>query len=320
MGKAHTNHMKRVGFEFAAACDLDAARMEQAERDFPGIRTYTDPEEMLRRPDLDLITVITPHHTQAELAEKVLRSGKHCILEKPMCIHAKDADNLVKLAREKGLMLSVFHNRRWDGWLLTVKDLIRQGKIGEIFHVEMFMGGYAAPKNWWREDKKISGGAFYDWGAHYIDYLFQLVPGRVRSVRGYIHNKVWHQKTNEGQIDSTILFESGAVAQIQISSIARAGKARFRILGTKGAVEVANPGEGVLYLYTDIDGKNEKSAVELLKDQHGRYYDNIADHLLRGSKLIVKPEEARRIIAVIETTERSALEGTELRPPFEEED
>ncbi|CAG7643807.1 Gfo/Idh/MocA family protein [Paenibacillus allorhizosphaerae] len=319
MGKSHGNHMKRVGFEFSAACDLDPARMEQAAQDFPGLRTYTDVQDLLAQPDIDLVTVITPHNTHAALAEQVLLNGKHCILEKPMCIHADDADKLVKLAKEKGLMLSVFHNRRWDGWYLTVKDLMEKGVIGDIFHVEMFMGGYSAPKEWWRENKEISGGAFYDWGAHYIDYLLGIVPGKIRSVRGTIHNRVWHQKTNEDQVDSMIFFENGAIAHVEISSIARVGKARFRILGTKGAVEVINTKDGKLNLYTDADGQNQLSEVEFLKDRQSAYYDNIADYLLRGAELIVKPEEARRIIAVIETTERSAKEAKELPVPYENE-
>lgn len=319
MGKAHANYMRQVGFEFAAACDLDPARVAQAKEDFEGIRTYTSVEELLAQPDIGLVTIITPHNTHAPLAEQVLLSGKHCILEKPMCIHASDADRLVKLARERGLMLSVFHNRRWDGWYLTVMQLIGEGKLGDIFHVELYKGGYYAPRNWWREDKAISGGAFYDWGAHYVDYLLGIVPGKIRSVRGYIHNRVWHEKTNEDQIDSTILFENGAVAQIQLSSIARAGKAHFRILGTKGAVEILDPWSGPLHFYSDQDGENKLIQMGLLNDQQHLYYANIADHLMRGAELIVKPEEARRIIAVIETTERSAAENRELPLPFENE-
>lgn len=317
MGKSHGNQMNRVGFEFVAACDLDRSRMDEAARDFPGLRTYTSVDELLEQSDINLVTVITPHNTHAELADRVLSSGKHCILEKPMCIHAREADDLVKLAEEKGLMLSVYHNRRWDGWYLTVRDWIAEGVLGDIFHVELFSGGYGAPKGWWRDDKRISGGAIYDWGAHYIDYLLGIVPGKIRSVRGFVHNRVWHQKSNEDQIDSTILFESGAVAHMQISSIARAGKARFRILGTKGAVEVYNTDE--LHLYADRDGNNEKSVVPAQPSRHHAYYDNIADHLLRGRPLFVKPEEARRVIAVLETTELSAAEGRELKPAYEDE-
>lgn len=315
MGKTHGENMNRVGITFTAACDLDETRMEQARKDFPGLRTYTDVKDLLKQEDIDLVTVITPHNTHAELAEQVIRSGKHCILEKPMCIHADDAEKLVQLAKEKGVMLSVYHNRRWDGWYLTVKELMEQGKLGEIFHVEMFMGGYNPPKNWWRDNKEISGGAFYDWGAHYIDYLLGLIPGKIKSVRGFIHNLVWHEKTNEDHMNSIIQFENGAVANIEISSIARAGKAKFRILGTKGAVEIVG---NAIRFYHDVDGKNTMEEIKAKPHQRDIYYDNIADHVMNGAELLVKPEEARRVIAVIETTEKSAQQGRELSVPYED--
>ncbi len=316
MGKHHAEQMKAVGIEFVAACDLDPVRVEQAAKDFPGIRVFTKVEDLLAEPDIDLVTVITPHNTHAPLAMKVLESNKHCILEKPMCIHAADADVLVRKAKEKRLMLSVYHNRRWDGWYLTLQDLIKRDILGDIFHVEMYMGGYHKPGTWWRSDKKISGGALYDWGAHYIDWLLGFMPGKIQSVRGFIQNRVWHETSNEDHIDSIIEFENGAVAFLQQSSIARLGKAPRRILGTKGAV--IDDWDGHLTLQTEVNGLQIETKVPYLKDNHIAYYQNIADHLTNGTGLIVKPEQARRTIAVIETTEKSAAEGRELPVPFED--
>jgi predicted dehydrogenase len=236
-----------------------------------------------------------------------------------MCIHAEDADKLVQIARSKGLMLSVYHNRRWDGWYLTLKDLMDKGMIGDIFHVEMFSGGYSEPGNWWRSNKEISGGVFYDWGAHYIDYLLGVVPGKVNSVKGFIQNRVWHEVSNEDHIDSIISFENGAMAHIQISTIAHAGKATFRILGTKGAVIDENMWDGELRLMTEINGVKVDTKIKCQQDKQEMYYQNIADHLMNGAELIVKPEEARRTIAIIETTEKSALAGKELPVPYENE-
>ena len=317
MGRHHAQNMRAAGMELAAACDLDAARMEQAANDFPGIRTFTRVEDLLAQPDVDLVTVITPHNTHASLAMQVLESGKHCILEKPMCIRAGDADALVRKAAEAGRMLSVYHNRRWDGWYLTLKDLIARGILGDIFHVEMYIGGYNHPGSWWRARKEISGGAYYDWGAHYIDYLFGIMPGRIKSVRGFVQNRVWSDVSNEDQIQSIIEFESGAVADVQVSSIARLGKANRRILGTKGAV--VDFWDGHLTLQTEVNGVQVESKVPCQKDNWLAYHQNVADHLLHGADLAVKPEQARRTIAVIETTEKSALAGRELPVPYEDD-
>ncbi|WP_127587766.1 Gfo/Idh/MocA family protein [Paenibacillus koleovorans] len=312
MGKLHAQQMLAAGMSFVAACDLDPARMQQAQEDFPDIRTYTSVEELLAQPDIDLVTVITPHHTHADLASLVLASGKNCILEKPMCIRAEDAYALTEQAKQAGRMLSVFHNRRWDGWYLTLQDVIERGLLGDIFHVEMFMGGHRHPGYWWRSDKLVSGGAFYDWGAHYLDWLLGFVPGSVTSVRGHVHNRVWHDVTNEDQVDSTILFASGAVAHVQISAIARAGKPKVRILGTKGAVVDAELFDGHFILHTEAGGLPVETKLTTAKENHAAYYRNIFEHLTNGAELIVKPEQAARTIAIIEATERSAEEGREL--------
>jgi len=318
MGKQHAEQMMANGIAFAAACDLDAGRAAQAKADFPDIDTYTNPDDLLARSDIDLITVITPHNTHAELGLRILESGKHCILEKPMCIEAADGYKMTMLAREKGKMLSVYHNRRWDGWYLTLKDLIAKGIIGDVFHIELAFGGYGKPNDWWRSVKSISGGALYDWGAHLIDYALGVVPGGIRSVRGVVQNLVWHEYTNEDHVDSTIYMDNGATINVQISSIAHAGKPHVRLLGTKGGIVDANIFDGELTLYTDLSGVKVETKVPTRGSEGELYYANIADHLYRGAPLIVTPEQSLRNIAVIETTEKSAAEGKELPVPYEE--
>jgi scyllo-inositol 2-dehydrogenase (NADP+) len=318
MGKQHAQHMIENGFLFAAACDLDPKRAEQAKQDFPEITVFTNPDELLAREDIDLVTVITPHNTHADLGKRILQAGKHCILEKPMCIRAEDGYEMVTIAREKGKMLSVYHNRRWDGWYLTLKDLIAKGIIGDIFHIEMAFGGYGSPGHWWRSSKEISGGALYDWGAHLIDYSLGVLPGKIKSVRGVVHNLVWHEFTNEDHVDSTIYMENGATVNVQISSIAHAGKPHIRILGTKGGIIDTNIFDGEITLFTELNGVKLESKVKTEKNQGELYYANVADHLYRGAELAVKPEQAMRNIAVIETTEKSAAEGKELLVPYED--
>jgi len=137
-------------------------------------------------------------------------------------------------------------------------------------------------------------------------------------VRGVVHNRVWHQYTNEDHVDSTVYMENGATINVQISSIAHAGKPHVRLLGTKGGIADGNIFDGELTLYTDLSGVKVESKVATQKDQGASYYANVADHLYRGAALLVTPEQSLRNIAVIETTERSAAEGRELPVPYEE--
>ncbi|WP_042167578.1 Gfo/Idh/MocA family protein [Paenibacillus gorillae] len=315
IAKMHADHMLQNGMEFIAVCEMNEERLNQALQDFPGIRGYATVEELLAQPDIDLVTVITPHNSHYSLGMQVLESGKHCVLEKPMSITAEEGDALVRKAKEKDVMLSVFHNRRWDSWYLTAKQLIAEGRLGDIFAVELYTGGHGHPGHWWRADKSISGGVAYDWGAHYIDWLLGLVPSRMTTVRGFTHKLKWHDVTNEDHMDIFIGFENGTSASLSVSSLAYAPKPNRRILGTKGAI-ISNGDEEVI-LYEDVDGKRVETKVASIPSSWISYYRNITAHLTQGEELVVKPEESRRIIAVLDTAGRSAAEGKELPVPFE---
>lgn len=165
MGKAHAQWMNDTGRMITvAACDIDPARMQAAKIDFPNIQTYTDIDEMLAKSDAELVVIVTPHNTHAPLGLKAIEAGKHVVLEKPMCITTEEATKMIEAAKRKGTTLTTFHNRRHDGDFMMIKEIIEKGLIGEVFHIEAFIGGYSKPGSWWRSDKEISGGCMYDWG------------------------------------------------------------------------------------------------------------------------------------------------------------
>jgi predicted dehydrogenase len=315
MGKAHSNWINAVpGMQVTAVCDLDPERTAVAKQDFPEIETYNDVAVMLEKAPIDLCVLITPHNTHAPLAVQCLKAGKHVITEKPMCLTTSEATNMIDEARAAGKMLSVFHNRRWDGDYMAIQDVVDKGIIGEVFHVEMYGGGYGHPGKWWRADKAISGGAFYDWGAHYLYWLLRIIPDPLQSVTGFYHKRVWHDVTNEDQVEAAILFKTGKVANVQMSSIAMAGKPRWRILGTKGAI--VDHGGGSFKVYTDVQGLKAEAEVKYRPGQWEKYYENIGDHLLRGGQLEITPESARRVIEIIDYAEVSARSGQTERLPY----
>ncbi|RAP78418.1 Gfo/Idh/MocA family protein [Paenibacillus montanisoli] len=329
MGKHHAYLMTEAGIDFVAVCEPDPSRREQAKIDYPQIRTYASVDELLAQPDINLVVVVTPHNTHADLIRQVLESGKNCVVDKPFVIHASDAWALIDLAKQKGVMLSIHHNRRWDAWYVTAQHIIQQGLLGDIFSAECDFSGFGHPGTTWRSFKEASGGAFYDWGAHYMDWMLGIIPGKMKSIRGYAQKRMWHDYSNEDHLDVMIQFESGAVVHAQSSNIAYAPKHSFRILGTKGAI-VCTKGEGpeeerIIRLYSEIDGVLVETQVPFLypygekaRDANWRkFYDNILDHLTNGAELIVKPEQVARVIAVLETATKSAEEGLELPVPFE---
>src|SRR5262249_52947786 len=155
------------GLETALICDRSAARLEAAGKAFPGVRRTADSNDLLMDDKVDAVVVGTPPNTHAALTRQMLEAGKHVIVEKPFCLTTEEADALIRIAGERGLALTVYQNRRWDSDFLAIRQVIREGTIGEVFHVETFVGGFAHPCDFWHSHEPISGGVFYDWGSHY---------------------------------------------------------------------------------------------------------------------------------------------------------
>lgn len=314
MGKVHFDQAINAGIKPAAVCDLDKARTEQAKADYPDIETFNNVEDFLTKAPVDLVTVITPHNTHADLCIQAAKAGKHVITEKPMCITADEATRMIDASKAAGKMLSIYHNRRWDGDFMAIRKTIESGAIGDIFSLEAYMGGYGHPGKWWRAQKDISGGNFYDWGAHVIDWALHFIPKKIVDVTGIYQKRVWMDVTNEDHTQAIIRFEDNVWANIEMSNISKVGKPRYRILGTKGGIE--DRWDGHFTLFNEVNGLRSESKVSYLEGDWAAYYVNVAEHLAEGKALVVTPESGRRIISVIETAEKSAKEGKALVPPF----
>lgn len=112
------------------------SKKEQVTQDLPGSEAVSSIEEIAGDPAIDLVIVTTPSGLHFEMAKECLLAGKHVVLEKPMTATAEEAEELIAAAKEKGVLLSVYHNRRWDNDFLTIKQLIKEGRLGEVntFH------------------------------------------------------------------------------------------------------------------------------------------------------------------------------------------
>ncbi len=118
--------------ELAAVASSDAAKVHA---DWPGIAVCATPADLIGRDDIDIVVIATPNDTHAPLARAALRAGRHVVVDKPFTVALDDARELVELARAQRRVLSVFHNRRWDGDFLTLRQLIADGALGRV--VEM---------------------------------------------------------------------------------------------------------------------------------------------------------------------------------------
>jgi len=326
-GWMHAVWIKGVeDLELAAICDRDPVCIEKARNDFPDVDIHTDMQEMLGRDDIDMVSVVTHHNTHAPIVIECLKAGKHTIVEKPMCINTREATDMIEAAKKAKRTLAVYHNRRHDGNVRAIKEVIDQGLIGDVFHIELSACGYGRPSGWWRSEKGVSGGALYDWGAHGIDWILSMVPGKIRQVTGFFQKRVWMDVSNEDQTKAIILFDNGITAEIMQSSIAYVGKPLWYILGTKGGIvdtgrdaikgyikELIGPPGGSFKMFSS-EGEREISYKE---SDWVTYYVDMANHLLRGAPVPVSGEDGRRVITVLETAEKSARSGHSENVPYD---
>lgn len=313
--------------ELVAISDKDPICLEKAKHDFPGIDFYLDMYEMIARDDIDLISIVTHHNTHAKIAIECLKAGKHTVVEKPMCISIKEADAMIEASEKAGKTLAVFHNRRHDGNVRAIKEVIDQGQIGDVFYIELSSMGYGHSPGIWRSNKEISGGVLYDWGSHAIDWALYILSGKkMLQVSGFFHKLVWHDISNEDQAKAIILFDDGTVAEIMQSSIAYASKPLWYILGTKGAIidtgrdaikgytkELIGPPGGSFKMITS-EGEKE---IKYKESDWINYYVDLANHLLYGKPVPVSAKDGRRVITVLKTAEKSARSGKSENVPYQ---
>lgn len=321
MGRHHFQEARQAGMTPTAVADLDPARLKVAEADFPGIQTFTDLKDLLKKSDANLIVIITPHNVHSKLALQCLRAGRHVVVEKPIAVTTAECDRMIAAAEKSGVMLSTYHNRHWDGCIMqAVKTIVNKGSIGDVVRIEAHMGGWQKPRPWWRSSRTISGGILYDWGVHLLEYALQLVDAQVVEVSGFATTGFWSDKTpwkdetNEDEATAVVRFDSGVHVTLRISSLeANPKPGMMEITGTKGSY-VFDMGSYELVRPKSKSVVREKGTNP--DRESWRYYQNVADHLTQGKDLVITPEWSRRPVHIIDCAVKSAKQGKAVKAKY----
>jgi predicted dehydrogenase len=117
-------------------CDKSPEALKRAGKNFPGIPTTTDPGELLRSPEIDIVAVVTPVWLHFELAKAALENGKHVFVEKPFTANAAQAEELIELAERKHLKIMVDHTFLFTGAVRKIRRLIDDGVLGDLFYYD----------------------------------------------------------------------------------------------------------------------------------------------------------------------------------------
>lgn len=316
IGHEHNRAIQSVpGWELTAVCDVNPDRIAAAQELAPNASGFADATEMLDSGLVDIVVVSTPPNTHYEWARAALERGIHVVLEKPMALTAAQCDELLRLAADKDLTLVVYQNRRFDPDYVTMRRLIREGAIGELFSYEGFVGGYSRPCDYWHSDADVSGGAIFDWGSHYIDQILDLFGTDIAHVTGVNHKRHWLHATNADHAEVTITFADGRQARFINTDLAAARRPKFYALGTTGAIvgdwdPAAEPAVADLPAVITLHLPGESPRTIALDDVSPfTFHRELAAHLASGAPMQVLPLHSRNVVAVMQAAEESATHG-----------
>lgn len=298
---------------------------EKSKVKYPHVRVFKSLEELLEADAADLIVIVTPneyHFSQANLA---LEAGKHVVVDKPVTINSKEAEELKESAEIKGLVLSVFQNRRLDGDIQTIKKIIHEDILGRIVHFESHFDRFRPHLvDNWREKEVPGNGITYDLGTHLIDQALMLF-----GKPNWIYAEILKQRTGavaDDFFDITMMYE-GINVRLTASVLANAPIPRFMILGEKGsyskygldvqekAFKAGQIPEGINWGMEDSGAwgklylENATISYPTERGDYRIFYQNIADAILGKSLPEVKMQEAIDVLKIIEAAFLSNKEG-----------
>jgi predicted dehydrogenase len=302
----------------------------------PDVAVVADPQVLASHPDLDLIVIASPNATHAPLAELAMRAGRNVVVDKPFTITVAEARRLADIAREKKVVLSVFHNRRWDSDFLTVRDAVRAKLLGRLVRFESRIDRYRPEvRDRWREVPGPGSGLLYDLGPHLIDQALVLfgIPETVDAT-------VAKQRSG-GRTDDffhLVLRYGEMVATLEAGSLVSGGSARFTVHGELASLSKQKPdiqedqlraGAKASAADFGVDpdaamiyegAKGETRAHEATRGDQRGYYIALREALLGRAPNPVSPEQGATVMAIIEAAFQSERDGRRVIPQLTEDE
>lgn len=310
-------------------------RSERSKERYPWVDIVRDANDLYEDPTIDLVVVTTPSPDHFQFVHDALSAGKHVVVEKPFTPTVEEADQLIELAKTKNKTLTVYHNRRWDGDFKTVNEIVNKGLIGEVKAFEIHWNGFNhSVSNNWRDDGGQGTGVLYDLGVHLLDQALCLF-GIPKTIFADIQIQRKGGRSHD-YFDLTLGYDNHLKVSLKSSKFVRSHGPRYILHGNKGSFIKygLDPQEQALIegealessnnwgreskelwgrLDTSIGDLHIDGTVETKPGAYQDFYQNVADHINGKASLVVKPEEARMNIRLIELAIQSHKEGRILR-------
>ena len=226
--------------ELASIVTSDPGRQQRARAGYPNTAVLADVEQLWSDArEHDIVVIGTPNSSHVALAHRALASGLAVVIDKPMAPTSAQAQRLVEEAEDRGLLLTVFQNRRWDGDYLTVRRLLDEGTLGDVVRFESRFERWrpTVASGAWREraEPEEAGGLLFDLGAHLIDQAVQAF-GPPTHVYAEVERRRPRARVDDDSFVA-LRHERGTISHLWMSALAAVRGPRMRVLGLEGAFE-----------------------------------------------------------------------------------
>lgn len=337
-GRIATNHIKAAvnnRLKIQAVCDVIPEHMENLLKkhglqEEGSIKRYQDYRQMLMEMKPDLVSIATESGSHAEIALHCIELGIHVIIEKPMAMSMKDADEIIKASERKGVKVSACHQNRFNVAIQELRKAVDSNRFGKLSHGSVHVRwnrgqDYYTQAPWrgtWAED----GGALMNQCIHGIDLLRWMLGGEIEEVYGATRQRLHHYLEAEDVGMAVVKFKNGAIATIEgTTNVFPVNlEETLYIFGEKGTVKIGGTSTNNIEVWNfaderEEDGKNrglEEATSNVYGNGHTSLFADVVDAIENDRKPYVDARAGRDALELVLAIYKSQKKGCSVRLPL----
>lgn len=326
MGMGHCQALQKVdNARLTAVCDVNFAAAEKAAQTL-GVEAFADHRQLIKSGLCDAVLIATPHPFHPRAAIDCMNAGLHVLSEKPLSERVSTAEKMIRAARKNRVAFAVMFQRRFEPAILKAMELIRGGRIGEIYRTVLISPEFRTQRYYdsgtWRATwRGEGGGVMMNQSPHVIDIFIQMA-GMPNEVFGMTATRM-HRIEVEDQAEAILRYPNGGIGYLYCSTIEAGPGQMIEIFGDKGKL-IWRDGKLSFYrfqppirraikkaqMWGGIKAVEEKLELEQKPAGHACVMTNLVRHLLHGEKLVTPGESG---IASLELANAITLSSFEKR-------